>query len=96
MRRYLVSTPIGGADAPLEYKDIYIIDAIDDDDAVLIYNKLFESRSQYGVVIGFIREDMTTKYVRSGSVDTKTMLRMYNNGNLIPYNDRKVDKVASD
>lgn len=91
MRRYLVSTQVGGTDAPLEYKDIYIMEAADEHDAVLMYNKIFESRLQYGVVIGSIREDMTTKYVRSGSVDIKTMLRLYNNGNLIPFNDRKFE-----
>lgn len=93
MRRYLVGTPAGGNNSPVTYEDMYIIEAVNPDLAVDRYNEIFDRQCKYGIVIATVREDMTTKYVRNGSIDMKTMLRVYNNGNFLPYNDKKDEQV---
>lgn len=89
MRRYLIGTPTEDRTCAVTYEEMYIIEAVNADLAVDRYNEIFDRQCKYGVVIATVKEDMTTKYVRSGSIDIKTMLRVYENGNFIPYNYEK-------
>jgi len=83
--RFLIATETGRDVKVIKYERHFIVDGHDSDEALDKYNNLHNDIS--GTVIAKI-DPYTRINVRSGPIDEKKMLHLYNNDVLLPVADK--------